>query len=69
MNKSKRNHDQNQRGEFLHNYYTFESVHDGYHDSVVRIFIGLFCKLWHFFNLHHQLHYITWNNSFPTRSV
>jgi len=29
------------RGEFLHNYYTFESVHDDDHDSVVRIFVGL----------------------------
>ena len=28
------------RGEFLHNY-TFESVHDGDHDGVVRIFVGL----------------------------
>ena len=29
------------RGEFLHNYwYTFESVHDGDHDGVIRIFIG-----------------------------
>jgi len=26
-------------------YYTFESVHDGDHDGVVRIFVGLFCEL------------------------
>ena len=31
--------------EFLHNYYMFESVHDGDHDGVVRIFIGLSCEL------------------------
>jgi len=33
------------RGEFLHNYYTFESVHDGDYNGVVRIFVGLSCKL------------------------
>ena len=33
------------RSVFLHNYYTFESVHDGDHDGVVRIFVGLFCEL------------------------
>jgi len=33
------------RGEFLHNYYTFESMHDGDHDGVVRIFVGLSCEL------------------------
>ena len=27
-------------------YYSFESVHDGNHDSVVRIFTGLSCNLW-----------------------
>ena len=32
------------RGEFLHNYYTFESVNDGDHDGVVRIFVGFSCK-------------------------
>ena len=32
------------RGEFLHNY-AFESVHDGDHDGVVRIFVGLSCEL------------------------
>ena len=31
--------------EFLHNYYKFESVHDGNRDGVVRIFIGLSCEL------------------------
>ena len=29
------------RGEFLRNYYTLESVYDGDHDGVVRIFVGL----------------------------
>ena len=29
------------RGELLHNYYTLESVFDGDHDDVVRIFVGL----------------------------
>ena len=38
------------QGEFLRNYYTFESVHDGDRDSVVRIFIGLSCELGGFFN-------------------
>ena len=38
------------RGEFLHNYYMFGSVHDGNHDIVVRIFIGLSCELGGFFN-------------------
>jgi len=33
------------RAEFLHNYYTFQSAHDGDHDSVVRIFVGLSCEL------------------------
>ena len=37
------------QGEFLHNYYMFESVHDGDHDSVVRIFVSLSCELWGFF--------------------
>ena len=27
------------RGEFLHSYYTFESVHDGDHDGVVKIVV------------------------------
>ena len=27
----------NHQGEFLHNYYTFELVHDGDHHGVVRI--------------------------------
>jgi len=30
-------------GEFPHNYYTFESMHDGDHEDVVRI--GLSCEL------------------------
>ena len=29
------------QGEFLYNYYTFEAVHDGYHNDEVTIFIGL----------------------------
>ena len=33
------------RGEFLHNYYTFESVHKDDHDSGVKIFVGLSCEL------------------------
>jgi len=33
------------QGEFPRNHYMFESVHDGDHDGVVRIFIGLSCKL------------------------
>ena len=48
------------RGEFLHNYYMLESVHNGNDNSIVRIFIGLFCELWSFF---------MWNNFSPTRSV
>ena len=42
--------------EFLHNYYMFESVHDGNHDGVCRIFVRLFCKLWGFFN--YRWHYV-----------
>ena len=62
------------RGEFLHNYYMFESVHDSNHDGVhvIRIVVGLSCEPWgYLFNvtLRHQLHYITWNIFFPTRSV
>jgi len=33
------------RGEFLHNYYMFESVHNSDHEGVVGIFIGLSCEL------------------------
>ena len=32
-------------GEFLHNYFTFESLHDSDHEGVVRIFVALSCKL------------------------
>ena len=46
------------QGKFLHNYYTFVSVHDGNHDDVVRIFVGLSCELWGFFN-YIRLHHIT----------
>ena len=31
-------------------YCTFQSVHDGNHYSLVRIFIGLSCDLWDFIN-------------------
>jgi len=41
-------------------------VQDGEHDGVVRIFIGLFCKLW---SLIIYIIYIAWNNFSPTRSV
>jgi len=30
----------------IHNYYTLVSLHDSDHDSVVRIFVALSCKLW-----------------------
>ena len=32
------------QGEFPHNYYTFESVHNSDHDGVVKIVVGLSCK-------------------------
>ena len=32
-------------GEFLHNYYTFVSLHDSDHEGVVRIFVALSCEL------------------------
>ena len=53
------------RGEFLHNYYTFESVHDGDHDRVVGI---LSCEPWLFT---YVINYITCtvHNFSPTRSV
>jgi len=31
-------------GEFPHNYYTFESMHDSDHGGVVRIFVDLSCE-------------------------
>ena len=34
--------------EFLHNYYTFVSLHDSDHEGVVRIFVALSCELWLF---------------------
>ena len=49
--------------DFLHNYYTFESVHDGDNDGVVKMFVGLSCQLWGLFILHYVEHI------FPTRSV
>ena len=33
-------------GEFLHNYYMCESVHDSDHNGVVRTFVALSCELW-----------------------
>ena len=33
------------QGEFLHNYYTFVSLHDSEHEGVVRIFVALSCEL------------------------
>ena len=48
-------------GEFLHDHYTFESVHDSNHDGVVRIFVGLSCELRGFFN-YITLDYILWRN-------
>ena len=36
------------QGEFLHNYYTFQSVHDGEYDGAVRTFVALSCELWGF---------------------
>ena len=44
MGRQKRSELHN-RGEFLHNYYTFESMHNGDHDGIVRIFVGLSCEL------------------------
>jgi len=32
--------------------HALESVHDGDHDGVVRIFIGLSCKLFFMYNVH-----------------
>ena len=43
------------QGEFLHNY-MLESVHNADHDGVVRIFVGVSCKLGDFFN-YSILHY------------
>lgn len=57
---------------------TSKLVHDGDHDGVIRIFVGLFCELWGFLiTLHYSAHffpnrsvnYITWNNFLITRSV
>jgi len=33
------------RGEFLYHYYTFELVHNGDHDGVVKIVVGLSYEL------------------------
>ena len=40
--------DKRLQGEFLHNYYTFVSLHDSDREGVVRIFIALSCELWLF---------------------
>jgi len=34
------------QGQFLHDYYTFVSLHDSDHEGVVGIFVALSCKLW-----------------------
>jgi len=47
------------RVEFLRNYYTFESVHDGDHNSV-----GLSCGFFNYIVLHYMEQFF-----FPTRSV
>ena len=54
------------QSEFLHNY-TFESMHDGDHDGVVRIFVGLSCKLGGL--IIYLIINITRHNFSPTRSV
>ena len=54
------------QGEFLHNYYTFESVHNKNDDSVVRILVNLSCELWGFFN---YVTLIMGHNYFITRRV
>jgi len=63
------------RVEFLHNYYAFESVHDGNHNGIVKIFIGfpascevslIIYTIVTLITLHNS---ITWHNFFPTRSI
>ena len=56
-------HDQ---GEFQHQFYTFRSVVDSDHGSVVRIFVGQSQVLEHYI---YYLYYITRHNFSPTRSV
>jgi len=34
------------QGEFLHNYYTFVSLHECDHEGVVTILVALSCELW-----------------------
>ena len=59
------------RGEFLHNYYMFDSVYDDDHDGVVRIFVGLSCEPGRLISylINYIIIYIMWNNFSPTRSV
>jgi len=45
------------QGAFLQDYYTFESSHDGDHDGIVRLFVGLSCELGGF--LVYVIDYIT----------
>jgi len=45
INKRQKRSELHNRGEFLRNFYMFESMNDGDHDGVVRIFVGLSCEL------------------------
>ena len=49
----------------------FDSVYDGDHDGVVRIFVGLSCEPGRLISylINYIIIYITWNNFSPTRSV
>ena len=65
MNKSTSNGDQQglrtpPQYEFLHSYYTFESVHNSDHNGVDRIFVGLSCEPLGFINFTSSitLHYV-----------
>jgi len=56
-----KNSELHHQGGFLHDYYTFESMHDGDHDGVLRIFVGLPAS-WLSIKL---INYITRHNFFP----
>ena len=43
--KTKSTNNSTNQGEFLHNYYTFQSVHDGEYDGAVRTFVTLSSEL------------------------